>query len=359
MNIFKILLISSTLVAFCACEVSTSGDGRSPSGFPYGYDQENATGGVDGGGGNAVVCRNQTGVIESAELLDLFEGSAMYGLNIQRSTNPFNTQVEKALEVIPPNSRQLIAAYANIVQRKMTILPPNTKLDKVDDSYEVVLPNQCQVEQLARFYSEERILINGDIWSFLSETDRAALILHEATYAANRLVGAADSRRSRHIVAHLFDPSTRWVDVKTNVPSDALTCIAMNERVLFTAFQSESKNWILNFEILGNSLVVSKKFAIVSTVTELDFNEAAIFPVSRGNDKIGQSMKLATSLISSFEGEDILLIEKIWEHPRSSDGQTFLEYQTPRYYLSWTSGSFPKDKSSKMILNCSVKINHP
>lgn len=356
MDIFKVLLTSSVTLLFCACEVSPSGDGKSPSGFPYGYSQEKADGGVDGGGGNAVVCRNQDGTIESAELLDLFEGSAMYGLNIQRSANPFNTQVEKALEVIPPNSRQLIAAYANIVQRKMTILPPNTKLDKIDDSYEVVLPSQCQVEQLARFYSEERILINGDLWSFLSETDRAALILHEATYAANRIVGASDSRRSRHIVAHLFDPSTSWTDVKTDVPSKALTCIAMNDRVLFSAFQNGSKDWILNFEILGHAQVVSKKFAIIPSATKLDFNEAATFPVSNGSDKVGQSTKLATSLISSFEGEDILVLERTWENPRSSEGQIISGYQTPRYYLTWTSGSFPNDKSSKMVLNCSVKM---
>lgn len=356
MNVLKGCLLILSVIALNACQPSGNTE-QVPSGYPFGYENKNASeGGVDGGGGNAIVCLNELGSIQSAELLDLFEGTSMYSLNIQRSSRPMEEQLAQALQRVPPSSRDLIEAYTGIVRRNMTILPTDTKLDKVHDSFEVVLPKNCKVEQLARFYSQDRILIDGEIWTKLEETDRAALILHEAIYAVNRVFGASDSRRSRHIVASIFDISTNWQDVKINVPEDTLNCIAMNGILFMTAFQNQTKDWILNFEVLGKSLVPSKKIAIIPNLSGFSLQEASKFEVHRGEDKVGLSTKLATSVISNFEGNDIITLEKTWENPRTNEGRSIPGYQTVRYYLSWISGSFPEHQNSKLVLNCSVKL---
>jgi hypothetical protein len=45
-------------------------------------------GGVDGGGGRAVVCRDQNGRIRSAELLDFFEARVRWNWTIRKSDAP-------------------------------------------------------------------------------------------------------------------------------------------------------------------------------------------------------------------------------------------------------------------------------
>jgi len=355
-NQIKLFLGLVFITALAACD-SMKMSGGVPSGFPNMKPGQNSAGGVDGGGGKSVVCRNAEGVITSAELLDLYEGSTMYGLNIKKSTTPYAEQVESALLVLPASSRALTEAYAHIVRDKMTVLPVGTEIAPVDDSLEVVTPKNCRPEQLARFYSQDKILVNGEIWERLDETNRAALILHEAVYANNRFAGATDSRRSRHIVASLFDPSTAWTDTKEGVPEGALTCIAMNGGLHMWAYQNSSNDWILQFNILGKSIVASKKWAwIISEIGKIDFNEAATFPVSSGEDHIGSKIEIAFSAHSDFESDDTLVLTRIWENPTNFDGQPISGFQVPRYYLSWKSGSFPDQSVKDMLLNCSVKF---
>ncbi len=66
----------------------------------------NATvGGVDGGGGKSVVCRDNSGAITSAEVLDLYEGRIQFGLSIQESPEPKKVQIQNALNRIPATFR--------------------------------------------------------------------------------------------------------------------------------------------------------------------------------------------------------------------------------------------------------------
>lgn len=355
-NYMKFILGLSFVTALSACDLGKISGESVPNGFPKLKPESNSVGGVDGGGGKSVVCRNEQGTIVSAELLDLYEGAKMYGLNIQKSNAHYVEQIETALTVIPISSRGMTEIYAHIVRDKMTLLPLGTDIAPINDSLEIILPRNCQVEQLARFYSDDKILVNGEIWQNLDETSRAALILHEAVYANNRLMGATDSRRSRHIVASLFDPSTKWTDAKDGVPHDALTCIAMNGGGLYMwAFKNSSNDWVLQFNYLGKSFVASKKTARIFGNNKIDLNEAATFPVNRGSDQIGNSIKVGLSVQSDFEAEDILILTKIWEAPTDKSGNAISGYEVPRYYLSWKSGSFPDLSQKDLLLNCSVK----
>lgn len=314
-----------------------------------------SAGGVDGGGGKSIVCRDGAGSIKSAEVLDLYEGRIMFGLNIQETNDPMASQIKKALNNIPANSRGLIEVYVNQIQKNMKITPEGTQLSPIDDSFEVIAPSGCSAEQTANYYNDKMILVSGDIWVSLSETGKAALVLHEAVYASNRLVGATNSRQSRHIVANIFDSATKWTDSKDQLPQQALTCISMGGGLLMWAFQEQDSSWTLQFQILGKSYVMSKKtFNVMSGV--FDFNETKTFPIKQGDDLVGTGTSTTGFAKSLFEDDDVITVSKKWEAIKDNQGQVINGYQTPRYYFSWYSATFPKTSTSESLLNCSVVI---
>ena len=190
----------------------------------------------------------------------------------------------------------------------------------------------------------------------MGETDRAGLILHEAIYTVNRLMGATNSRQSRHVVGRIFDNSTSWVDARDQIPTNALTCISPTGALYLSIFKNSAQIWTLQFQILGSGAVFSKKMAMV-LATDFDFEEAKTFPTHRGEDLIGSGVKMGTTIHSKFDDKDTLIIEKRWEHVKDVNGQVIRGIQTPRYYLSWKSGTYPDTSMSEYQLNCSVEFN--
>ncbi len=314
-----------------------------------------SVGGVDGGGGKSIVCRDGAGAIKSAEVLDLYEGRIMFGLNIQETNHPMALQIKKALSNIPANSRGLIEFYVDQVQKNMKVTPAGTQLLPIDDSFEVIVQSGCSAEQAANYYSDKMILVSGDIWGSLSETGKAALVLHEAVYASNRLVGATNSRQSRHIVANIFDPATKWTDTKDQIPQQALNCFSTGGGLLMWAFQAPDNSWTLQFQVLGKSYVMSKKTVALRNGA-FDFNEAKTFPIMPGDDLVGTSSSTTSLAKSLFEDDDVITVSKKWEAVKDNQGQVIKGYQTPRYYLSWSSATFPKTSASESPLNCSAVI---
>src|SRR4051812_27498074 len=49
-------------------------------------------GGMEGGGGTSVICRNSNGSIRTAEILDLYEGRVIYQLPYQESPKAWKDQ---------------------------------------------------------------------------------------------------------------------------------------------------------------------------------------------------------------------------------------------------------------------------
>jgi hypothetical protein len=316
---------------------------------------EARAGGVDGGGGKSIVCRETSGAIKSAEVLDLYEGRVMFGLNITETGEPMDTQINRALNLIPASSRGLIEVYAKQVQKYLKLTPAGTQLLPIDDSFEVVVPTGCSAEQTANYYNDKLILVSSDIWNSLTETGKAALILHEAVYASNRILGATNSRQSRHIVASIFDPSTKWTDAKDQRPPQTLTCMAVGGGLMMWAYRQPGGLWTLQFQVLGKSEVVSKKTLSISSPA-FDFNEAKTFPIKPGDDLVGTGTSIVGFAKSDFEDGDIITVSKKWEAIKNDQGQIIKGYQTPRYYFGWTSATFPKTSTSESLLNCSVVI---
>ncbi len=219
-------LVSGALISFAISGMGCSQYGVNGAAPQSKAQGEAATGGVDGGGGRGSVCRDASGAITSAESLDLYESQAMYGVNVQRSNAPMADQLQTALAKIPDKPGNLVRAHGSQVLENMKFTPSGTVLVTVDDSFEVVLPKGCSAEQLARYYKDKLILGNGEIWNTLNETDRAALVLHEAIYAVNRAAGATNSRQSRHVVSQLFDSTNKWTNVQEGVPKSSTLLMA-------------------------------------------------------------------------------------------------------------------------------------
>lgn len=165
-------------------------------------------GGVDGGGGKSVVCRNSNGSIQSAEVLDLYEARVQYRLKVAPNTLPY---MQQALQAIEPLKKTIpVFEYNGIVnsignlEKIKNILPKGTKLQEVNDAFPVVLPENCSLEQAANYYNDSNILFNGEIWEAFDEQNRAALVVHEAIYRFMRTYGAKDSQKARLNVGHLF-----------------------------------------------------------------------------------------------------------------------------------------------------------
>ncbi|WP_413289024.1 hypothetical protein [Bdellovibrio sp. HCB337] len=310
-------------------------------------------GAISGGGGKAVVCRDANGEITSAQTLDLYEGRTFYGLDIPESDKLMRpTHIQKALAAIPLSSRGLIEAYTGSVQRNMKITY-GVELEPIDDALLIGVPRGCKAEQAANYFNDNQILINGDIWDKMPSIEQAALVLHEAVYATARLSGAKDSQRSRHVVANLFDSATAWIDPMYAAPTDHLKCIAKG--TYFLAYKAADGRWILQFQMLGGHQVMSKKTVDVFQ-SEFNFEEAKKFPIIKGDDKVGTKIELGTSARSDFEDQDIVIMTKKWEPVIDINGRIIKGYQTPRYYMSWTSATYPSTSASAELLNCSLQI---
>lgn len=168
-----------------------------------------AAGGMEGGGGKSVVCRNPDGTIRTAEVLDLYESRTVFGLPYQESPVPWRRQAIEIFEAsgirtdigqTPPSS---IYDWFQNASSHLHFLPDGTSLKPIDDSLEVIVPKGCLIEQTANYQNDRRILVSTEIWNALSETQRAALLIHEAAYRHLRAEGEKDSRRARHFTAHI------------------------------------------------------------------------------------------------------------------------------------------------------------
>tara|TARA_B110001454_G_scaffold124375_1_gene116072 strand:- start:49522 stop:50529 length:1008 start_codon:yes stop_codon:yes gene_type:complete len=314
-----------------------------------------ASGAISGGGGTGVVCRDKLGAITSAKTLDLYEGTVLYNLPIQYSSDSVDDQVRKALDVMPPQTRGLVEAYAYGVSQNMQIVRGVT-LQPINDALIVAVPSGCKAEQIANYFSDKHILINGDIWDALAKTDQAALMLHEAVYRVARMLGATNSQRSRHVVASLFSTNTKWTDLNEGLPNDRLFCVGKG--VQFYAYQDINNAWKVQFTVLGGNFLMSKTTfsGFFENDPSFDFNEAKTFPVVSGEDKIGQKFLRTGYTNSSFENADIISFNKIWEPIKDNQGNRIPGYQTPRYYISWQSSTYPNVSTEDQMINCSVVL---
>lgn len=169
-----------------------------------------------GNGGFAYVCRDKDRKITQARLLDLWETPSL--LPFQNDI-PVHTQVEtalKKLKAFSPNTYSMVGYYYDSFKNQT--VKTSRELAPTDDAFPPYVPEpNCKYEQVARFEpilsetGESGLRINSEIYDspLFSNSDRAALLLHEAIYLVNRLQGnATHSQLARTLTAHLMSEST-------------------------------------------------------------------------------------------------------------------------------------------------------
>lgn len=159
-----------------------------------------------GNGGDAIVCRNSSGQIISAELLDYYEAREIRKINIE--TGPAGDSVENKINLVLArlkhfdNSRvQRYKKYLDLFTAESKIL--NADLVDIPDSEHVSTPKNCHIEQAAIFKepdisSDPKYFISKEIWTHLDTTNRAGLILHEVIYRTFREDGSVNSVKARY-----------------------------------------------------------------------------------------------------------------------------------------------------------------
>jgi hypothetical protein len=234
-----------------------------------------AAGPVSSGGGRAVVCRDAAGV-ETAVLLDIYEGSAAFG---DAAYEPNDQDVAGYLELAQARLEKTgysllvpdlpsVKAAIGLVQAKFRILPEGTELGEVDDSYHFIVPQNCRVLQAALFVDRETIVASRHIWELLSNRDRAGLILHEAIYWLDRqLTLEQNSQRSRRVVSQALAREWAFEDVHDGLPSSYTLCqtygsiLDNRERpTAFAVFDVRGFDY-LQFFALNGEMTLSKSWA--------------------------------------------------------------------------------------------------
>jgi len=170
---------------------------------------------VVGNGGNAVVCKNRSGKITSAESFDLYEGRILKNLSYKESSiSPLKQAIDLANKISDAigttNSAENFASEVEDTFKTFRFLPAGAGLKPIDDGAEVIVPKDCMKVQTANRQDWKTTLIDSDVWEAMSNTQKGALILHEAIYRylQKSLVASLpvekDSSRARRLVAYLF-----------------------------------------------------------------------------------------------------------------------------------------------------------
>jgi hypothetical protein len=243
-----------------------------------------AVAGNEGGGGKSVVCRDAQGKITRAEILDLFEGRNQYQLTYSETELSWQEQVFnffKSSGIATDN--EIFKNFQNIIMH-LNILSEEVVLKETNDSFEVVSPKGCKIEQVAIYINDNQILISGEIWKALSETQKAALIIHESVYRYLRDYGETNSKRARHLTAHLL--SGKKIEVVKSDPAEVKAVCFDTENWNNTSFYvfpsviNEQGDRIakVQFENIGARKVLSKSEAyVLLTSTDRELFEELVY----------------------------------------------------------------------------------
>lgn len=167
-----------------------------------------AKGGIAGGGGHGIVCKDKT------LFLDIFESEIKYGNKIIE----MNGDVKERLAlVIKKINSELVAPYSVMIRDALSyvqsksyskfladglIIAPGLDLGNEDG---VIMPLGCHLTAVGYYSSSGFLEVSKTTYDKLSLTDQAAFWLHEAVYKVARDLGrVSDSMRVRKFVGYLF-----------------------------------------------------------------------------------------------------------------------------------------------------------
>lgn len=222
-------------------------------------------GGKEAHGGIAYVCRDATKKITFARLLDLWEGEE---LKTWKSDEAVDAQIEKALAkmaAVSPDTASQIRVDLKYV-RENTYFTDRLLTSTADALPPYRADEGCAYEQVARYegvvleIGKNGLKVSREIFDSpaFTNSDRAALFLHEAVYSRDRANNEVESsNRTRIVIAHLFSES----DLPNAI---RLTIAAVNGVEMAVRMTEEDKD---DFSIKNRLLALKDP-----TVLNLKFN---------------------------------------------------------------------------------------
>lgn len=233
-----------------------------------------AKGGMSGGGGVGVVCRDSKDKIKSVETLDLFEAREIHKLKIK----PTKDKVDEALAKVRTKLKNSmdqpefhLFPKIDEMQKMWRFVGDNVVLKPTEDSAAVALPKNCQLEQIATYVDNELLLVKKEFWDNLDVINKVALILHEAIYRLDRYDGATNSWRTRKIVSYLLSDS-KFEAVDADLPKNAKRCKSIDSNFTFYYYpvkntregSKEKTNTQLQFMRYDGHWMFSKTTALIA-----------------------------------------------------------------------------------------------
>ncbi|MBK9321618.1 MAG: hypothetical protein IPM97_01440 [Bdellovibrionaceae bacterium] len=225
-------------------------------------------GGMEGGGGGAIVCRNTQGQMISAEIFDLFEGRALYGYLPKLDASDYKAQARSIAKEISEAARN--SFFINETERvldEVRFLPPDASLNPINDIGSIIKPSNCEIFQAAFYLPNKRIYFDSTVWSLLNETNRAALIIHEVVYAFLRSSnGDKTSIRARQYVSYLYSGQKlqhKWSEANGEAFEACATSLSkLNDpdtpRTAFQTRLNPDGTWKISFVSFHGSFVFGK-----------------------------------------------------------------------------------------------------
>lgn len=231
--------------------------------------------GQDRGGGNSLVCQDQSGK-ESSELLDFAEARTLKRnriLNFDKSLNYKNILsqvIERVRKVSPAFATDLEIEWENFDQEVLFL--DESAFTTVNDSNHLSVPHNCVVVQTAiqkdvKFPSDKRFFVNQNIWQTLPALDQAGLVAHEIIYSLLRKgpYPIATSEGARYINSWIFSEEFQEVDklkFATILLSGGFRSVKLDE-VQFYPPSFESTGWLYR---LGSEKYQPVKMKDVATL---------------------------------------------------------------------------------------------
>jgi hypothetical protein len=320
------------------------------------YSLASFAGNERGNGGNGVVCRNSDGTIKSAELLDLYEGRALFGLKYSELQGSIEEKYKTIIEdiygrAVSPTEYLIF----NHIKESFVMLPEGVELEPISDSRQIIIPRGCKIEQVANFYNLRSIYIVSDIYNKFSDLDKLGLLLHEALYYLDRQDGVKDSRHSRRAVAHLLSTDFKAEAVLDGVDQQTdLFCYTTIQQgpdggtiapapTSFWAIKNGTDSWRFQFVKLNGHRIFSKKYA------DLGFGSVD-FPMSNEVEtNLFGTVVSTSSMISKIDGFEGLSVTLSHGVINTTFGNKFMA-------LTW-SGFDPDDRIFGNIFTCQKSNN--
>ncbi|MBC7464558.1 MAG: hypothetical protein H7256_01075 [Bdellovibrio sp.] len=166
-----------------------------------------------GNGGVGIYCKDEKDPAKQVQLFDLYEGSVLLKLTPLNSKLDFDNYAlsfADQLDRVIGDARSFRERIAGISD-SLQFMPSGVGLSLTDDVRNFIYPKACQLVQILN-YRNSLVYVDADYWQKLSNTAKAAAILHEAIYAYARERkedstvndGDTTSERTRRAVARLI-----------------------------------------------------------------------------------------------------------------------------------------------------------